>query len=349
MPENFSILPVIWFAIIGLELALYVLLDGGNLGIGILSLLPQKEDNRSSMLHVVGPIWDANETWLLVAAGSLFGAFPAVYAIGLNALFVPAIVIAVGIILRAGSFAFFEFSQMRSLWTKVFGVGSLLVAIGHGLLFGGLLSGINIADVQVVAGHVVGGHFGGGPFDFLTPFTLLFTIGLFFAYVVLGYSSLIGKLDYSLQVETFPRILGASVVTFFALLAATFVLPNMNYIFMTAWTNPATSGLLYIIAGAIFATSLVLGYNALAKKNPEQMHFYAMLIFVLGFAGMVVGIFPYIVPPAVTIFMVASPESTLTFMLWGIGPILPIVFAYNWYLHKVFGSKFAHNKEGDGY
>ncbi|MFA5996966.1 MAG: cytochrome d ubiquinol oxidase subunit II [Candidatus Paceibacterota bacterium] len=336
---HIPLLPIVWFAIIGIELALYILLDGGNLGIGILSLLPQKEDNRSLMLHVVGPIWDANETWLLVAAGSLFGAFPAVYAIGLNALFVPAIVIAVGIILRAGSFAFFEFSEMKSLWTKVFGVGSLLVAIGHGLLFGGLLSGIKIVD----------GHFGGGAFDFLTPFTLLFTIGLFFAYVVLGYSALIGKIDYALQVETFPRILGASVVTFLALLTATFVLPNMSYIFMTAWTAAPTSYLLYLIAGAIFMTSVILGYNAIAKKNPEQMHFFAMLIFVLGYAGMVVGLFPYIVPPAVTIFDVASPDSTLKFMLYGIGPILPIVFAYNWYLHKVFGSNFAHNKEGEGY
>lgn len=339
MPETYSILPIVWFAIIGLELALYILLDGGNLGIGLLSLLPQKEENRSTMLHVVGPIWDANETWLLVAAGSLFGAFPLVYAIGLNALFVPAVVIAVGIILRAGSFAFFEFSEMKSLWTRVFGVGSLLVAVGHGLFFGGLLSGITI----------VNGHFGGGPFDFITPFSLLFTVGLLFAYIVLGYSSLIGKVDYSLQIETFPRILGAAMVTFFALLGATLILPKMNYIFMERWTTAPTSYLLFAIAGGIFMTSVILAYNAIAKKNPEKMHFYSMLIFILGFAGMVVGIFPYIVPPFVSIFDVASPDSTLRFMLWGVGPILPIIFVYNWYLHRVFGSKFSRGEAGDGY
>lgn len=337
MTETLSILPIVWFVIIGLELALYVLLDGSNLGIGILSLLPQKEENRDMMLHVMGPIWNANETWLLVAAGSLFGAFPAVYSIGLNALFVPAVVIAVGLISRAASFAFYDVSESRAIWTRIFGIGSLLVAIGHGLLFGGLLSGITIVD----------GHFAGGPFDFITPFSILFTIGLFFAYVVLGYSALITKLDYSLQVETFPRILGAALVTFVALLGATLVLPRMDYIFMERWTMAPTSYLLFLIAGAIFAVSVVLAYNAIAKKNPEQMHFFSMLIFVLGFAGMVVGIFPYIVPPAVSIFDVASPDQTLKFMLIGIGPILPIVLAYNYYLHKVFGSKF--NREDAGY
>jgi len=334
---TFELLPVIWFVIIGLELALYVLLDGSNLGIGLLSLLPQKEENRSMMLHVMGPIWNANETWLLVAAGSLFGAFPLVYAIGLNALFVPAVVIAVGLIFRAASFAFYDVSSYGAFWTRAFGVGSLLVAVGHGLLFGGLLSGITIVD----------GHFGGGPFDFITPFSILFTIGLLSAYVVLGYSSLITKFDYALQVETFPRILGAAAVTFFALLGATLVLPRMDYIFMERWTTAPTSYILYLIAGAIAAVSIVLAYNAIMKKNPEQMHFFSMIIFVLGFAGMVVGIFPYIVPPAVSIFDVASPDQTLKFMLYGIGPILPIVLAYNWYLHKVFGSKF--NREDAGY
>lgn len=334
-----SILPIIWFIIIGLELALYVLLDGGNLGVGILSLLPQKEENRSTIIHVIGPVWDANETWLLVAAGSLFGAFPAAYAIGLNALFVPAIIIAVGIILRAGSFAFFEFTQNKSFWTRIFGLGSLLVAIGHGLFFGGFLSGITI----------VNGHFAGGPFDFITPLSILFTIGLFFAYVVLGYSSLISKIDYSLQVETFPRILGASFITFSALLGATFVLPKMNYIFMERWLVAPTSYALYAIGAMIFVMSMILAYNAVTRKRPERMHLYTMIIFILGFAGMVIGIYPYIVPPSVSIFDIASPDSTLSFMLWGVGPILPIIFAYNWYLHKVFGSKFSRGEEGDGY
>lgn len=329
-----SILPIVWFVIIAAEVALYILLDGANLGVGLLTLLPQGQSNRNKMLDVLAPIWNANETWLLVAAGSTFGAFPAVYSIGLNALYVPAMVVAVGLITRASSFAFHDFSANKQLWSRLFGVGSLFVVIGQGFLVGGLLSGITIVD----------GHYGGGAFDFLTPLTGLFTVGIFSSYVVLGYSYLIKRMNYSLQGETFARILIAALVTLGALFAATFVLPKMNYIFMERWTVAPTSYLLFTIAGAIGLAALVLTYNAIFRKHPEQMYFLVLLIFALGYIGMIVGVYPYIVPPSVSIFDVASPDSTLSFMLVGIGPLLPIIFAYNWYLHIIFNKDF---KTGD--
>ena len=140
------LLPIIWYLLICAALALYVLLDGANLGSGILSLFPQKEEQRASMLSTLSPIWNANETWLLVAAGTLFGAFPAVYSIGLNALYAPGVVILIGLLLRAVSFEFHTYAVNKAFWTRVFGIGSLITAIGHGLAVGGLLSGITIVD-----------------------------------------------------------------------------------------------------------------------------------------------------------------------------------------------------------
>ena len=332
MPD--AILPIVWFAIIATEVALYILLDGANLGVGLLALFPQKEGTRSHMLTVLAPIWSANETWLLVAAGSTFGAFPAVYSIGLNALYVPAMVTAVGLITRAASFAFHDYATNKKLWSRLFGIGSLLVVIGQGFLVGGLLSGITIVD----------GHFGGGAFDFFTPLTVLFTIGILSSYVVLGYSYLIRRFDYSLQTETFPRIFFASLITLVALVGATFVLPKMHYIFMQRWTEAPTNHLLFVVAVAIAAAGLGLMYSTLFKKHHRQIYLLVLLIFALGYIGMIIGIYPYIVPPSVSIFDVASPASTLRFMLIGIGPLLPVIFAYNWYLHVVFGKDF---KTGD--
>lgn len=151
-----AILPIIWFFIISGELALYAILDGANLGIGLLSLLPQPEDRRALMLHTLGPIWNANETWILVAAGSLFGAFPAVYSITLNALYIPGMIILIGVILRAVSFEFYDYSENKRLWGDVFGIGSLLAVIGQGLFFGGLLSGITIVDQHFAGAHLTG-------------------------------------------------------------------------------------------------------------------------------------------------------------------------------------------------
>lgn len=323
-------LPIIWFVIIAAEVALYILLDGANLGIGLLTLLPQSEKERGAVLTVLAPIWNANETWLLVAAGSTFGAFPAVYSIGLNALYVPAMVVAVGLITRAASFAFHDYSTNKHLWSRLFGIGSLLVVVGQGLLVGGLLSGISI----------INGSYGGGAFDFFTPITGLFTIGIFFSYVVLGYSYLIRRIDYHLQKETFLRILGAAVFVLVSLFAATFVLPKMNYIFMERWTVAPTEYILYGIAALIAAVSITLGYYTIAQKHAERIYLLVLAIFALGYVGMFVGIYPYIVPPNVSIFDVASPPSTLQFMLVGIGPLLPIIFAYSWYLHKVFNKDF---------
>lgn len=325
MTFEFS-LPVIWYLIITAELALYIVLDGANLGSGIISLFPQKEENRTNVLSVLAPIWNANETWLLVAAGTLFGAFPAVYSIGLNALYAPGIVVLIGLLLRAVSFEFHVYAENKPFWTKVFGVGSLLTAIGHGLLVGGLLSGIRIVD----------GHFGGTAYDWATPLTAMITLGVVASYMVLGYAYLIRRMAYHNR-ETFARLLQTAGITFVALLGATVFLPKTNFIFLTRWTTEPTMYYLGTIALCIGISVFILGYYVWKNIHPERLYMLCLSIFLFGYVGMLIGTFPYMIPPALTLFDAASPDGTLLFMLYGIGPILPIVLAYNYYLAKLFG------------
>jgi cytochrome d ubiquinol oxidase subunit II len=324
-----DVLPTIWYGIVLAEFALYVLLDGANLGVGILSLFPQEEKMRSLMMNMLGPIWNANETWLLVAAGTLFGAFPAVYAIGMNALAVPGVLIVVALILRAVSFEFHAYATRKEFWVRTFGVASALLAVGHGFLVGGLLSGIAIAD----------GHFAGGPWDWATPITALMTLGIVFGYTVLGYARLIRTSHYELQILTFRRLIATAGVAVAALIATTFFLPRTNYVFFERWTETPSMYLLWAIVVCIVIVSAFLTYSVVTHRHTERIYLWILAVVVFGVAGMVVGTYPYLVPGQVTIWDAASPSSTLRFMLWGIGPILPIVLLYQWYLAHIFAGR----------
>lgn len=330
-------LALLWFLAIGLAVALYILLDGADLGLGILSLFPQKEENRAVMMHTLGPIWDANETWLVIGGGMLFGAFPMVYGIALSALYIPIMVMVFGVILRAASFEFHAVAERKRIWSFFFGFGSLLAGVGQGLAVGGILSGIAIAD----------GHFAGGTFDFLTPLTLLVTVGVLMSYVFVGYAYLIKKLGRETAPGTYLRILLTGAITGAALLGATLLLPTKSYLFFTRWTMYPTNILLFADVALMGVLSLWLIYLVLKKHNGPALHNLCLGIFVLSMLGMLIGIFPYIIPPTLTIYEAHASRATLTFMLVGLGPLIPIVLAYNFYLHRVF--RGATHTRSDAY
>lgn len=331
-------LPEIWFLILCFEIALYVVLDGADLGIGLLSLLPQEERRRSFLMHTVGPIWDANETWLVIAGGTLFGAFPLAYSIILNALYIPVFIIIFGLITRAVSFEFRTVSTHKRFWEFAFGTGSLLAVIGQGFAAGGLLTGIHIANNQ----------FSGGPFDWLSPITILLTIGILMSYIVVGYMYLIKKTDYTLEGETFRHVVMAAGVTLAAFIGATVLLPSSgDYIFFHRWTIEPTRSILFGISALIVLSGAVLAYGTWRKEFHRQLHSVCMVIFALGFIGLLIGVYPYMIPPELTIFDLAASPGTLSFMLWGIGPLLPIVLAYNFFLYHTFrGSSAEDRSEG---
>ena len=315
----------IWFGIICHEAALYVILDGANLGIGMLSLFPQNDTQRGVMMRAFGPMWDANETWLLIAAATTYGAFPMVYSVALNALYIPAMVFGAGLVLRVASYEFYREGGSIA-WRRIFGMASVIAVIGQGLLIGGLISGITILN----------NHFAGKPFDWATPVTLLFTVGIAFGYLVLGYTRLINFAHYTLPKYTLGKLFAAVAAAATALVAATFFLPHAEYLYFMRWTIPPSSYMLYTIAACIALVCCVFVYNALTKTNLRELYYLSVMIFALGFLGMIVGIYPYILPPAVTIFDASSSPATQSFMLWGIGPMLPIVLIYNYYIRRIF-------------
>ena len=319
------LLAEIWFAIICLEAALYVTLDGGNLGIGMLSLFPQPSDEREMIMRAFGPMWDANETWLIIAAATTYGAFPMVYSIALNALYIPAFVFGVGLVLRVASYEFYRTGQ-HPLWRQIFGMASALAVVGQGLLLGGFISGIAIAH----------GHFAGGPFDWATPVTALFTAGIVFGYLVLGYTHLINFANYELSPRALARLSGATVAAACALIAGALFLPHANYLYFDRWTLFPSAYILYAIAACIALVCGVFAYSVLTKTRLHNLYYLSMAIFVFGFLGMIVGVYPYILPPTVTIFDAAASPATQTFMLWGIAPVLPIVLVYNYYIRRIF-------------
>lgn len=324
-----ELLPIIWYIIICAELALYIMLDGANLGVGILTLIPQKEKVRARILDTLGPIWNANETWLLVAAGTLFGAFPLAYSVGLNALYVPGVIVLVGLALRAVSFEFHSLARKKQFWSFLFGFGSLITVVGQGAMLGGLVSGIPVVE----------GVFAGTAFGFLTPITVLMVIGTVGSYLVLGYAYLIKRMDYENAKESFRDLLLSVGLTFLALLSATFFLPNTSYVFFERWTTAPSMYYLIAIGLGIAVTGLLLGISVLTGKLHKHLHTMCLIIFGLGFVGMLIGTYPYLLPPSVTLFEAASPSNTLQFMLWGIGPILPIILVYNFYLHRIFSRR----------
>ncbi len=319
-------LALAWFGAIGLAVALYILLDGADLGLGILSLLPQKEEQRAAMMHTLGPIWDANETWLVIAGGMLFGAFPTAYGIILSALYIPVMTMLFGLILRAVSFEFHAVGTNKKLWSRLFGFGSLLAGVGQGLAVGGLLSGISVTT----------GEFSGTAFDFITPLTFLITIGVLMSYVFVGYAYLIKKAGKEASPNTFMRILIAGAVTGGALLGATLLLPSKSYLFFERWTMYPSNYLLFGITACMGVLSLWLIVLVIKKSTGPALHNLCLGIFVLAMLGMLVGVFPYIIPPSLTIYDAASSRKTLEFMLFGLGPLFPIVLVYNFYLHRVF-------------
>lgn len=330
-------LPTIWLLIICVEVGLYIILDGADLGIGLLSLLPQEDERRSLLMHTVGPIWDANETWLVIAGGTLFGAFPHAYAILLNALYIPAFIIVIGLIIRAVSFEFRAVSDEKRLWGFAFGFGSLLAVLGQGLAAGAMLSGIAVER----------GAFAGGPWDWFSPLSLLVAAGITMSYAVAGYAYLIKRRGLEYKHETFRAAFAAATITFLAFAASTVLIPQELAVFYARWTTSPSREILLALTALIGVLSLALVWAVTHRYYYRHLHALCMAIFCAAFAAVVVGAYPYLVPPSLTIYGAAASPATLSFMLWGIGPLLPIIFAYNVYLYRVFRPQQA--AEGEEY
>ena len=324
-----ALLAGVWFFIVGLFLVLYVVLDGFDLGVGMLSLFVG-ERRRATMMLSLGSIWDANETWIVVLGGTLFGAFPLAYATLLHALYVPIILMLLGFMLRGVSFEFHALSRRKALWGGLFGFGSLLAAVAQGFALGGMLAGIEVAH----------GHFDGSIWEWASPFSAVVVIGVVAGYCLLGAGYLIIKTGGDIQAEFYRRSRALVWIMLAVALAVTVWTPLRYPQVARRWfTMPDfyLFAVLPMLAGGAFLMLL----RALRRRYETAPFVWTLLIFVLSFLGLAASLYPYIVPGSLTVTQAAANSNTLVFMLLGIGMLIPVMLAYNAYQYVVFRGKVS--------
>jgi cytochrome bd ubiquinol oxidase subunit II len=324
-------LPQVWFIILGLFLFLYVMLDGFDLGVGILSLTSSSEQRRSILMTSLGNVWDANETWLVVMGGALFGAFPLAYGTILTALYIPIFMMIFGLIFRAVAFEFREHSDRKLFWNVAFGIGSFMAALGQGFALGSVIEGIQV-DAQ--------GHFAGSVWDWLDWRSILVALTLIQGYVLIGSTYLILKTTGELQQTHYRTAKLATITTLIGAVAITSVTP----VFYEAVRDRLFSPPLFYIFAAIpllgFGLILLL-WRSLSRKQELMPFLLTIGIFLLTFLGLGLIVFPYIIPTQITIYQAAAAPSALVFMIIFVGFLIPIMLFYNIYQYVVFRGKIT--------
>ena len=322
-------LPQVWFVVLGLFLFLYVMLDGFDLGVGILSITASSDERRGILMLSLGNVWDANETWLVLMGGALFGAFPLAYGTILQALYIPVMMMIFGLIFRAVAFEFREHARTKIYWNIAFGGGSFLAAMGQGFALGAVLQGIAVDSA---------GNFIGGTWDWLTLRSLLVALTLIQGYVLIGSTYLILKTEGGLQNTHYWTARISAVTTFIGAVYLTITTPIFSE---SARERLFDAPLVYIFAliPLLGTLLIVLLLRSLYLRQEKLPFIWTLLLFFLSFIGLALVVFPYIIPSKITIYQAAASPSSLVFMIVFIGFLIPIMLAYNIYNYVVFRGK----------
>ncbi len=328
-------LPLVWAGVIGIAVAMYVTLDGFDLGIGILFPFAGRDRERDQMIASIAPFWDGNETWLVLGGGGLLVAFPKAYAVIMPALYLPVIVMLLALVFRGVTFEFRGLARRKGRWDIVFAAGSTLAAFCQGAILGGLIQGIRVEN----------GEFAGGAFDWATPFAALCGVAVVAGYALLGATWLVLKTEGELAVRARAqaKVLLVAVLVFMGVVslwtpfafprvfARWFSLPNILFL----WPVPIVTGLIALAA-----------WKWLNEGPDARPFFAAIALFLLGYLGLVISTFPYIVPPTLTIWDAAAAPASQMFMLVGTLILLPIILGYTGFIYWIFRGKV---REGEGY
>lgn len=331
-------LSVIWFVIIVFATLMYIVMDGFDLGIGILFPTTQDADDRDVMVNSVAPVWDGNETWLVLGGAALFGAFPLAYAVIIDALTIPLTLMLIGLIFRGVAFEFrFKATPAhRPFWDKAFIGGSILATFSQGVVVGAVINGFS----------VTGRTYSGGPFDWLTLFNLFCGVGLTVAYALLGATWLVMKSENPLQ----TRMRRVSKQLLLGLLAIIAVIslwtPMAHQSIADRWFS--VPNLYFLMPVPLLVLVLSGGlWKTLNNANSHNTPFVLTLgLIFLGFSGLGISIWPYIIPPSITLWQAAAPPQSQGFMLVGALLIIPIILVYTFWSYYVFRGKVQH---GEGY
>lgn len=334
--SSFIDLPLIWSLIIGVAIFLYVLLDGFDLGVGILFPFAPSNECRNKMMNSIAPFWDGNETWLVLGGGGLFAAFPLAYTILLPAFYIPIILMLLGLIMRgvAFEFRFKAENNSRWIWDYAFHFGSLCAAFCQGVILGAFMQGVNVN----------GRDFMGGAFEWATAFSIMTGIAVTFGYALLGATWLIIKTEDITQ--TWARKVASYVLVFvgFFMGLVSISVPLINEQIKIFWFTVPN---IYYLVIILFFTSLLflVIWNDLHKTHHEYRPFLSSIgIFFMGYLGLGLSIFPWLIPYQYTIWDAAAYGPSLSLMLCGVTLLLPIILAYTGYCYYVFRGKSSHEK-----
>lgn len=322
-------LPFVWAGIIAFAVLAYVVLDGFDLGIGILfPVFPDRED-RNVMTNSVAPVWDGNETWLVMGGGGMMAVFPLAYATILPALYMPLILMLLGLVFRGVAFEFrWRTQRWKGLWDIGFSVGSILAAAMQGIALGALVQGISIANRR----------YAGGWWDWLTPFSILTGAAVVVGYALLGACWLNLKTTGALQERARRFAMVAGIGTLGLIGAVSLWTPFINGIYFTRWFAWPTAIFSVIVPVLLAACAFAL-WQGLQSGKHLQPFLAALGFFVLSYAGLGISFYPYIVPGALTFEQAAAPDASLGFLLVGAAVLVPVILIYTAYAYWVFRGK----------
>jgi len=328
---------VIWFAIIVFATLMYIVMDGFDLGIGILFPFIKSTQERDVMMNTVAPVWDGNETWLVLGGAGLFGAFPLAYAVIADALAIPLTLMLIGLIFRGVAFEFrFKATEAhRSFWDKSFIGGSLLATFSQGVAVGAMLNGFQVKNRT----------FAGSALDWLTPFTLFCGLGLVIAYALLGCTWLIMKTEHDLhkKMSSLASPLLCLLLVIFG--GISLWTPYAHEAIADRWFS--LPNIFWFLPVPLLVLACAWGIVRAVRGEAHYAPFLLTLgLIFLGFSGLGISIWPNIIPPSVTIWAAASPPQSQAFMLVGSLLIIPVILVYTLWSYYVFRGK---TRIGEGY
>jgi cytochrome d ubiquinol oxidase subunit II len=330
-------LSLIWASVLGVAVAMYVVLDGFDLGLGILFPWTKSESERDQMMNSVAPFWDGNETWLVLGGGGMLVAFPKAYAILMSAFYLPVIFMLLGLIFRGVAFEFRWIARTsKKYWNFAFAAGSTLAAFTQGMILGTLVQGVKVEN----------GAYAGGAFDWLTPFSILCGFAVVAGYALLGATWLLIKTEGSVAAlaRAHAKYLFGAVVLFMVVVSlwTPLAFPRIA----ERWFS-LPNFLFFSPVPIVTALVVYFGWRSLENPKYEVLPFLcAIALFFLGYTGLVISNFPYLVPPSLTVWDTSAAPSSQIFMLLGTLFMLPIILGYTGFVYWIFRGKV---KEGEGY
>jgi len=323
-------LPLVWLVIIDFGLMMYVIMDGFDLGIGILLPFVPDRAERDTMVNTVAPVWDGNETWLVLGGAALLAAFPLVYSVALSALYLPIMVMLAGLICRGVAFEFrFKADEaQRPLWDRAFAAGSCIATFCQGVVLGAFINGFKVTD----------GAYSGGEFDWLSPFSLFTGFGLLVAYALLGSTWLIMKTEDGLQGRMKRIARRVAMILLIVIASVSLWTPLLHSEIAERWFAFPNIVFFAPVPFLVLLASWAL-MRTLKRDSHAAPFVLALFLLFLGYTGLAISLWPHVIPPDISLWDAAAPPESMGFTLVGTLCVIPFILAYTTWSYYVFRGK----------